>query len=98
MFHLFVLYAARLIAGIRTKARYVTLPLADDFHRRKSERMAFLPCRLKPDGSLVPVDYHGTAHLLALMDCDGFFTVPIGETDIHAGQEVSFLSIKDGFQ
>ena len=98
MFHLFVLYAARLIEGIKTKARYVTLPLAGDFHRRKAERMAFLPCHLKPDGSLLPVEYHGTAHLLALMDCDGFFTVPIGETYIHAGQEVSFLSIKDGFQ
>jgi molybdopterin molybdotransferase len=98
MFHLFVLYAARLIAGLRTKAHYVTLPLAGDFHRRKAGRMAFLPCRLKSDGSLLPVDYHGTAHLLALMDCDGFFTVPIGETDIRAGQEVSFVSIKDGFQ
>jgi molybdopterin molybdotransferase len=98
MFHLFVLYAARLIAGVKNRARYFSLPLASDFHRRKAERMAFLPCQLKPDASLIPVEYHGTAHLLALMDCDGFFTVPIGETDIYAGQEVSFLSIKDSFQ
>ena len=98
MFHLFVLYASRVMAGIKSKARYVTLPLANDFRRCKTERMAFLPCNLTSDGSLKPVEYHGTAHLLALRDCDGFFAVPIGETYIHAGQEVSFLSIKDGFQ
>ena len=98
MFHLFVLYASRLIAGINHRPRYVTLPLANDFCRCKDERMAFLPCKLTQDGLLEQLEYHGTAHLLALVNCDGFFIVPKGQTSITAGQKVSFLSIKDSFQ
>ena len=98
MFHLFVLYAARLMAGVKPKVRYVTLPLAGDFHRRKAERMAFLPCRSAQNGTLKQVEYHGTAHLKALLDSDGFFVVPKGVTDIPAGEKVSYLSIKDSFE
>lgn len=76
MFHLFVLYAARLMAGIKTKMWYVTLPLASDFCRRKTERMVFFPCQLTPDGLLKAIEYHGTVHLCALLDCDGFFVIP----------------------
>ena len=98
MFHLFVLYASRLISGINYRPRYVTLPLANDFHRKNTERMAFMPCKLTQDGLLEQIEYHGTAHLLALVDCDGFFIVPKGQTSISADQKVSFLSIKDSFQ
>jgi molybdopterin molybdotransferase len=98
MFHLFVLYAAKLLAGMKHQVRYVTLPLAHDFCHCRAERMTFLPCQLTPDGSIKQVEYHGTAHLLALMDCDGFFIVPKGQTSITTGQKVGFLSIKDSFQ
>ncbi|MCK4752590.1 MAG: molybdopterin molybdotransferase MoeA [Planctomycetes bacterium] len=98
MFHLFVLYAARLMAGEKPKVRYVTLPLACDFHRRRAERMAYLPCRLTPDGLLEPISYHGSAHLQALMGSDGFFIVPKDVTDLSAGEKVSYLSIKGSFE
>jgi molybdopterin biosynthesis enzyme len=47
---------------------------------------------------LNPVEYHGTAHLMALLECDGFFIVPRNVTDISAGEKVDFLSIKDSFE
>jgi molybdopterin molybdotransferase len=98
MFHLFVLYAARLLAGMKHNVRYVTLPLTHDFHRRNAERMAFVPCQLESGGTLKPVKYHGSAHLQALMDCDGFFIVSKGITEIPADEKVSYLNIKDSFQ
>ena len=98
MFHLFVLYAARLMAGVKPEVRYVTLPLAGDFHRRKADRMAFLPCLLAQNGMLKPVEHHGTAHLRAILDSDGLFVVPKGVTDIPAGEKVSYLSLKDSFE
>lgn len=97
MFHLFVLQAARLMADMKLKVHYITLPLACDFHRRKIERMSFLPCQLTPEGMLKPVEYHGTAHLLALLDCSGFFVIPKGVAEIYAGEKVNYLSIKDSF-
>ena len=98
MFHLFILYAARLMGGIKLRLRYVKFPLVDDFHRDKADRMAFLPCQLTTDGLLKQIDYHGSAHLRALLDCDGFFIVPKGVTDIQANKQVNFLSIKDSFE
>ena len=98
MFHLFVLYAVRLITGVKPDLRYVTLRLAGDFRRRKAERMAFLPCQLTPDGMLKPVEYHGTAHLHALLDSDGFFVVPKGVTDVPAGTKVDYISLKGSFE
>jgi molybdopterin molybdotransferase len=98
MFHLFVLYAARLMAGRKPRVHYISLPLACDFHRRKTQRLAFLPCQLVRNGMLEPTEYHGTAHLRALLNSDGFFVVPKGTTEILAGEKVDYLSIKENFE
>ncbi|MFH1615575.1 MAG: molybdopterin molybdotransferase MoeA [Planctomycetota bacterium] len=98
MFHLFVLYAAKLMTGLKPKVRYVMLPLARDFSCRQAERMAFLPCQLAQNGMLEPIEYHGTAHLRALLDSDGFFIVPKGVNNLPAGEKVSYLSIKGNFE
>ncbi len=98
MFHLFVLKAAGLMAGRETSIRKVSFPLAFDFHRRKADRMAFIPCRLGQDATLHSVEYHGTAHLKALLDCDGFFIVHKGITAISSGQKVDYVMLKRGFE
>ena len=97
MFYLFALTAARLMSGCQPELRKVSLPLGFDFHRRKAERMGFIPCRLSPDGKLKKVEYHGTAHLRALLDCDGFFIVPKDITSLSAGQKVEYVILKGGF-
>ena len=98
MFHLFVLYAVRLLSGHERKLNFVKLPLAGDFHRRQAGRMAFLPCRLTQDGTLQSIEYHGTAHLLALSSGDGFFVVPKGVTDVSAGERLDYLALKGSFE
>jgi molybdopterin molybdotransferase len=97
MFYLFVLYAARLLSGRKTELTFTSLRLGFDFHRRKADRMAFLPCRLQSDGSLEKVDYHGTAHLMALSASDGFFVVPGATTQISAGECVDFINFGKEF-
>ena len=92
MFHLFVLYAARLVSGRKTGIRYTTLPLGFNFHRRKAQRSAFIPCQLARNGSVEKIEYHGTAHLMALYNSDGFFVVPKDVTELSAGEGVYFMS------
>ena len=98
MFHLFVLRTARMLSGSKADLRFTSLPLGFDFRRRKAERMGFLPCRLDRNGTLQEIDYHGTAHLQALLGSDGFFVVPAGQTHIPAGEKVDFLCLKGAFQ
>ncbi|MHC4122559.1 MAG: hypothetical protein ACYSSI_03220 [Planctomycetota bacterium] len=86
------------MSGQKAKLHKVELPLGCDFRRRRAERMGFMPCRLEQNGMLQPVEYHGTAHLRALLDSDGFFIVPKGVPDLCAGEKVSYLSIKGSFE
>lgn len=98
MFHLFVLHAARLMAGQQHRPRYVTLDLACDYKRRNTQRLAFLPCCLTRQGKVQPAEFHGSAHLQALLECDGFFVVPQGVSQIAAGEKVDYISLKGGFE
>ena len=96
MFHLFVLYAARILSGRKTELALTSLTLGFEFHRRKADRMAFIPCRLGRNGSLAKIDYHGTAHLMALSGSDGFFVVSKTITQLSAGEIVDFISFDEG--
>ena len=96
MFHLFVLYAARILSDRKTELVLTSLPLGFEFHRRKADRMAFIPCRLGRNGSLAKIDYHGTAHLMALSGSDGSFVVPKAITQLSAGESVDFIGFYEG--
>ena len=91
MFHLFVLRAAARMYGSPWTAREITLGMGREFRRRKSDRVEYVPCRIEDDGMLFPVEYHGSAHLTALIEADGLFIVPLGVSSIAAGQSVRFL-------
>ena len=93
MFHLFVMRAAARMCGSPWTAREITLRLGREFRRRKSDRVEYVPCRIGDDGMLIPVEYHGSAHLTALSEADGLFIVPLGISSIPAGQSVRFLPI-----
>ncbi|MBN2294319.1 MAG: molybdopterin molybdotransferase MoeA [Pirellulales bacterium] len=96
MFHVFVLRAVAGMCGGESCLREIELPLGDDFRRRKTERMEYVPARLNDDGTVSAVDYHGSAHLTALTESDGFFVVPIGTSELAAGERVTFLSLLKG--
>jgi len=83
---------------MRPEINYVKLPLGSAYSRRNAEREAFLPCRLTQEGLVEPVGYHGSAHLQALLQCDGFFVVPKDVREVAAGERVAYLSIKGSFE
>jgi molybdopterin molybdotransferase len=64
------------------------LPLGVDFSRRKSERKTLLPIRIMADGTAVPVDYHGSAHIHSYTGADGIMVIDIGVTSLRKGELV----------
>ena len=94
MFHLFVLRAVRGMYGLETDDKYLQLPVAGDVKRKNAKRSAFVPCKLNSDGTLGKIDYHGSAHLQALLGSDGFFVMPEGIDSVMSGQRVDFLPLK----
>ncbi|MBW1807229.1 MAG: molybdopterin molybdotransferase MoeA [Deltaproteobacteria bacterium] len=98
MFHLFVRRAVALLSGSTPGLRDFPVRLAADFKRRKIERLQHVPCRINQAGECEPVDYHGSAHLAAIMRADGFFLVAVGTAELKAGQQVTFIPMAGGFK
>jgi len=95
-FHLFVLPLIQLITE-QTKHidHWPSFALAKTFTRKKADRTGFIPCQLTSDYTILPIEHHGSAHLLALLECSGFFTVPEGQTKIEQNTKVHYVSFKN---
>jgi molybdopterin molybdotransferase len=98
MFHLFVLRAAARLCGSPPPLREITVGLGCEFRRRATDRVEFVPARIVADGSVIPVEYHGSAHLTALAEAEGFVVVPGGVARLSAGQHVRFLPAMKGWR
>ena len=67
--------------------------LAEDYLRKRKERMAWVPVTLSSDETVVPVEYHGSAHISALADAYGVMKVPLGVSEIKKGETVDVRQI-----
>lgn len=94
MFHVFVLRAVARLRGGDWPLRQIRFPLAEAFRRRKTDRLAFIPARIDDEGRVALLQYHGSAHLLALGRADGLFRVPIGTAELSAGDTVIFTPLR----
>jgi len=61
--------------------------------RKAIERDSWLPVVLRENGKISALEYHGSAHINALCEADGFFCVPAGVTEIKEGTTVAVRQI-----
>lgn len=66
--------------GTSYKPAEVKLPLGTEFRQKKSGRDSWKPVKIK-EGKVYAVNYHGSGHIHALLDADGFVHIP-SETEI----------------
>ena len=78
--------------------RDISLRLGEDFSRRKTERLQFVPARLTAEGTVATLEFHGSAHLAAVLSADGFFQVPMGTAELKAGDPVAFSPLPRVFR
>jgi molybdopterin molybdotransferase len=93
MFHLCLLRIAALLSGAEPGLRELELELGHDIVRKNTKRQEYVPARVSDAGVVLPVEFHGSAHLTALMNADGFLVVPIGPAALLAGSRVRFLPL-----
>lgn len=96
MFHLCVLRAAARLSGGVYEPQGFKVRLGGPFSRRSGSRTDYVPCRIAADGLAETVTYHGSAHLAALMQADGFLVIPRGDQSLAAGEEVTFVMLREG--
>ncbi|NQT77760.1 MAG: molybdopterin molybdotransferase MoeA [Bacteroidetes bacterium] len=72
--------------------KVLQLPMGKTYSRKKSERDSFIPVKIE-GGRVFPEDYHGSAHIQALINADGFIMIPIGSTELKEGDTVDVRQI-----
>ncbi len=71
----------------------INLKLGQDLRRKKDYRQDYIPARIGDDGTVLPVEFHGSAHLSSLMSCHGFIIFPVGLLELPAGEDIRFLPL-----
>jgi molybdopterin molybdotransferase len=66
------------------KPRNVMMPLAKTISRTKAARMSWIPV-VTVDSGVLPVEYHGSAHIHSLCSADGLISMPVGVAEIKEG-------------
>jgi molybdopterin molybdotransferase len=69
------------------------LPMAVRFERKSTVRMGWIPVKITESREVLPVDFHGSAHISALPYADGIIAIKAGTKNIEKGEMVSVRSI-----
>ncbi len=69
------------------------LPMGRDYSRKKSERLSWIPVRIDENSEVIPLEYHGSAHINALTEADGLISIAIGQTTLKKGELVHVRQI-----
>lgn len=80
------------IMGVKDYIRAMKMPIGEEYHRKRSDRMQWLPVKVR-DGKVFPVEYHGSAHIFSLAGADAIAAVPLGITKLSAGDLIDVRPI-----
>ncbi len=79
--------------GLTRFQRTVKCILARAILRQKTKRLGWRPVKLTSEGTAIPVEYHGTAHISAYAQADGILPIPVGISEIADGSVVDIRLI-----
>ena len=69
------------------------LPIGVNFKRSKADRLLWVTSKINSKGEVVPVEYHGSAHVSSICDADVIFPVNIDVFEIKKGDIVNVRQI-----
>jgi molybdopterin molybdotransferase len=69
------------------------LPLAINYERKSSDRLGLIPVYINKDMEVVPVDFHGSAHIAALSHTEGIIALKPGIKSLTKGEIVDVRQI-----
>ncbi|MFA7116404.1 MAG: molybdopterin molybdotransferase MoeA [Bacteroidales bacterium] len=89
--NLFVKALLSVLNGLGYEDKTYDFALARDYHRRNAKRLAHIPIVLTADGRVIPIEYHGSAHISAIPKADGFARIPIGVKEYKENDQVQVI-------
>ena len=80
------------LMGYTYKPMLSRLPMGMTYTRKRSDRKSLIPVNIQ-DGKVVPVTYHGSAHIHSYVFAEGIITLEEGATLIKEGELVDVRQI-----
>lgn len=69
------------------------LPMGVDYERKSASRLGFIPVEVRKNTDVIPVDFHGSAHISALSYSDGIIAMNPGVKMLTKGELVHVRQI-----
>ncbi len=80
------------VAGLAQFSAWKPYKLLSNFNRRDTKGEQYYPVRILKEG-ILPIDFHGSAHMHALTKADGVMKIDIGVKEFKKGDFVDVRSI-----
>jgi molybdopterin molybdotransferase len=87
-FEIFVKPLLYKLMGHDYKPVELKLPMGTGFKRKKADRLEWVPVDINEQGEVIPVQYHGSAHIHAVCLSKAIMPVPIDTFEIAKGEIV----------
>ncbi len=81
------------LMGHAYEPRLISAKLDQPIRRRKTTRRSNVPVVFTDQGTVRPVEYHGSAHINAMTQAQGLVAVPIGTKELSKGSTVHVRQI-----
>ncbi len=88
LFELLVKTLLGKLMGSMAQPAVLHVPLAESYSRRNQDMLFLIPVSLTGDGTALPLEYHGSAHIHAYSAANGIMEVPAGVKEIKKGELV----------
>jgi molybdopterin molybdotransferase len=88
-FELFVKPLIYAMQGLPFESKVQSMEMGSDYKRKRNSRKAFIPVQINEEGKVVPVEYHGSAHIHSYIHADGITHLEIGQSEIKEGDKVN---------
>jgi molybdopterin molybdotransferase len=76
------------LMGHNYDAVRLLIPIGEDYLRKAIARHGFVPAIINSHGRAMPVHYHGSAHINALVQANALISVPLGVASFNKGDLV----------
>ena len=71
----------------------ISLPIAKSHYQKKTDREFWFPVKITKEGKIMPLEYHGSAHIYALDEAWGICAIPQGVHELKEGERVDVRPI-----
>ncbi len=71
--------------GVDFQPLELKMPMGIHFKRKKADRLEFIPVDMDARGAVIPLRYHGSAHIHAICLAKGLLSIPKGIFEIEKG-------------